>query len=284
MIRYNTERIEEIIRDIAQECLLPRFRKFGSAEIQTKQDGSFVTIADKETEDRLSQRLFAELPGSVCVGEEACTDNPGLLHALQGDDPVWIIDALDGTSNFINGNNEFGIIVALAHGDETVAAWIHDPTTQAFVTAERGAGAFCGERRLRVLSTPLQPSEMEGVVSDNLHKYSIQHFGGVEKLRSGAHEYPRLVMPNAFGRQKRQVHFRLKTYIFSWDDAAGVLIHQEANGCALCWDSTPYRPSVRANGLILAPDRGTWTQIHSRFRAVLPPSVLGVYPPVALSL
>lgn len=67
-----------------------------------------------------------------------------------GEELVWLIDPLDGTSNFASGNPPFGIMVALIADGEAIGAWIHDPLAGRMCRAARGQGAFIDDRRVRV--------------------------------------------------------------------------------------------------------------------------------------
>jgi len=93
---------------------MPRFRRLRSSDIAFKIGDDPVTIADKAAEKALSQRLLALLPDSTVVGEEDCAANPCVLERFSGESPVWIIDPIDGTRNFVAGKPTFGGIVALA--------------------------------------------------------------------------------------------------------------------------------------------------------------------------
>jgi len=84
-------------------------------------------------------------------------------------------------------------------------------------------------------------------------------------MTAGAHEYPQLVLNQPhFGKDKPQIHFRA-THIQtnSWDDAAGVLMHQEAGGYAARWDQKPYAITVTHKGLLLAPDKESWQELKN---------------------
>jgi hypothetical protein len=79
-------------------------------------------------------------------------------------------------------------------------------------------------------------------------------------MSAGAHEYPMLVLGQPhFGKDEAQIHFRASFFHATpWDDAAGVLIHQESGGYSAFWNGEVYRPSVMHNGLALAPDQDSW--------------------------
>jgi len=116
-------RVAEIIREVSATEILPRFGRLEDGEIVEKGPGDLVTVADRASERELTARLRDLLPGSRVVGEEAVFEDPGVLDALDGPDPVWIIDPIDGTDNYANANARFTVLVALARGGELQASW-----------------------------------------------------------------------------------------------------------------------------------------------------------------
>ncbi len=142
MLKISVEDIAGHIREVAETEILPRFCKLREGDIAFKIGDDPVTIADKEAEKALSNRFLALLPGSKVVGEEAFADNPQLLECFFGESPVWIIDPIDGTRNFVAGKTTFGVIVGLAQRNEMVAGWLYDPMSGQYIAAERGAGAY----------------------------------------------------------------------------------------------------------------------------------------------
>lgn len=270
MIRINPDAVTAIIREVAREYIMPRFRNLRKDDIAFKKGDDPVTIADHEAEKELSKRLSELLPGSKVLGEEAFASNNGILEHLFGESPVWIIDPIDGTRNFVSGSSEFGVIVALSQQNQTIAGWIYDPTSDQVVLAEKGAGSYYQEKKLKVLSAA-SLIDMHGFLGDRL----LAHYNNGNDINeikpsfhlmsAGAHEYPRLVIDGSyFGKSVSQSHFRASfCYSYPWDDAAGVLIHQEAGGYSAFWDESPYQPSVINRGLALAPDRDSWHQLKN---------------------
>lgn len=270
MTRIDHDAVAAILHEVAEEHILPRFRNLGSGDIAFKVGDDPVTIADKEAESALSARLSGLLKGSKTVGEEAFAANPAILEAISGDSPVWIIDPIDGTRNFVQGSPLFGIIITFVQQNQTLAGWIYDPTSKEIVMAEKGAGAWHGGKKLKV-APPAPLERMRGFVGDGLlSAYESKKPSGAKplsfrKMSAGSHEYPRLVLDGPhFGKDEPQIHFRT-SYFYStpWDDAAGILIHQEAGGYSAFWDGTPYQPSDMGRGVALAPDRESWQAIKA---------------------
>ncbi|MZD04454.1 inositol monophosphatase, partial [Streptomyces sp. SID5785] len=107
--------VERIVRAAAAAEITPRFRQLGAHEIDQKSGPhDLVTVADKRAEEYLTRELTAALSGSVVVGEEAVAADPSTYEALRGAAPVWIVDPVDGTRQFVHGDPGFCTLVALA--------------------------------------------------------------------------------------------------------------------------------------------------------------------------
>src|SRR6202166_5082886 len=122
-------------------------RDFGEVEhlqVSLKGPGNFVTAADRRTEEILQAELTKARPGYGFLGEEG--------GRRDGDDKshCWIVDPLDGTTNFLHGIPQFAISIGLEREGVIVAGVIYNPANEELFTAERGKGAFMNDQRLRV--------------------------------------------------------------------------------------------------------------------------------------
>ncbi len=122
-------------------------RDFGEVErlqVSVKGPGNFVSAADHRAEETLCHELMKARPGYGFLGEEG-----GRQHGTDKSH-TWIVDPLDGTTNFLHGIPQFCISIALQRDNTIVAGLIYNPVLDELFTAERGKGAFLNERRLRV--------------------------------------------------------------------------------------------------------------------------------------
>jgi myo-inositol-1(or 4)-monophosphatase len=122
-------------------------RDFGEVEklqVSLKGPANFVTAADRRAEEILHQELTRARPGYGFLGEEG--------GRREGADRThtWIVDPLDGTSNFLHGIPQFAVSVALERDGAIAAGVIYNPANDDLYTAERGKGAFLNDQRLRV--------------------------------------------------------------------------------------------------------------------------------------
>ncbi len=113
--------------------------------ISQKQVNDFVTEADHASERAIIETLLTAYPGHGILAEES-----GRQHGAKDSEFVWIIDPLDGTTNFIHGLPVYCISIALCVRGKMEQAVIYDPTRNDLFTATKGRGAYCNERRLRV--------------------------------------------------------------------------------------------------------------------------------------
>ncbi len=254
--------VAALIAEAAAAEIAPRFGRLQPDEVREKGPNDLVTVADLAMERVLSAALPDLVPGSVVVGEEAASADATVLDRLAAHDWVWVIDPVDGTSNFAAGRPVIAVIVALVHRGETVAGWIHDPLAASTALAERGRGAWRDGRRLTV-AQPVPPALMDGSLNGRFFPGSRRryledqrgHFRSIKPLFCAGQEY--LLM--AAGRR----HFALFGRLKPWDHAAGVLLHAEAGGYSARLDGTPYRPDgPPTGGLLMAPDAASWQAVH----------------------
>src|SRR5271155_2264787 len=113
-------------------------------QVSLKGPANFVTLADKRAEEMLYQDLAKARPGYGFIGEEG--------GSRPGDDKshCWIVDPLDGTTNFLHGIPQFAISIGLERENVMVAGVVYNPANEELFVAERGKGAFLNEQRLRV--------------------------------------------------------------------------------------------------------------------------------------
>ena len=116
-----------------------------AVRISQKQINDFVTEVDHAAEQAIIETLLTAYPGHGILAEESGTE-----HGAKHSDYVWIIDPLDGTTNFIHGFPVYCVSIAMAFKGKVEHAVVYDPSRNDLFTATRGRGAFLNERRIRV--------------------------------------------------------------------------------------------------------------------------------------
>lgn len=138
-----------LLERVAAEVILPRFGRLSAADTVEKTPGDWVTIADRESEAIITDELLRLDPHARVVSEEAASADPSLIDTV-ANGRVWLVDPLDGTNNFAEGREPFGMMVALVEDGVTQAGWIYAPVTKRLCSARRGAGAFIDGVRVTV--------------------------------------------------------------------------------------------------------------------------------------
>ncbi|HKK29963.1 MAG TPA: inositol monophosphatase [Alphaproteobacteria bacterium] len=258
------DRVADIIREVAEHELVPKFITLDEAEIDEKNPGDFVTTVDLSMEKALGAALTALLPGSLVVGEEAVHEDRNRLSLLEGEAPVWVLDPLDGTANFTFGLPIVAVIVALVMKGETVAGWIYDPLSSRMAMASKGDGTYIDGRRMKVVR-PKEDRALNGSIYGRSVRFSsaYREIWGGGRGRFGHVFNARCVGQEYLARLKGRMHFGIYTRLNPWDHAAGVLLHQEAGGVARLGDGSPYRPTERGSLCLLTPDEELWQTLHS---------------------
>jgi len=250
---------------VAREIVMPRYRTLQSSDISEKSPGETVTIVDHEAEAALHEGLAELLPGARIVGEEAASDDPGLLDHLDKG-LVWLIDPVDGTSNFSVGKPPFGIMIALVSDGQPIAAWLYDPLMRRLCRAEQGRGAFINDLAVRVttcngrptasLATQFMTAEMRfGIENAFAKAFDLEPIP-----RCAAEHYPRLVL----GRNQLALFQRT----LPWDHVAGALFLTEAGGYVARWDGSPYRIGDGKIGILAASHENSWKSALDIMRVI----------------
>ncbi|WP_406863928.1 inositol monophosphatase family protein [Streptomyces sp. HUAS MG47] len=237
-----TDAVEAAVRKAAADEIMPRFRQLGADEIVTKNGPhDLVTVADRAAEARLTEALTALLPGSVVVGEEAVHADPSVYEALHGEAPVWIVDPVDGTRQFVHGEPGFCTLVALAQGGRIHASWTYAPAREELAVAVRGRGATLNGQPLKAGSpepgavlrvatshpdytTPEQKRALLGLYTDGVAARPCGS-AGLEYLDVARGELDGIAF----------------NWEYAWDHAAGLLLVTEAGGTDLTLSGEPYR-------------------------------------------
>jgi len=254
--------ILDLMRFAAQRSMMPRYRALADDEIEMKGVDDPVTIVDREVEAFLTDALTKLAPGVAVVGEEAAAADAEVLNALS--EQCWIIDPLDGTANFTEGKEPFGIIIALADAGEAVAGWLYDPNKDRLCHARKGEGAFLNGERIQAKTTGQTPpvvavSRMFLTPDQNamVDEKIAPHYQLADIPRCAAEQYPRLALgENDISSFKRTL---------AWDHAAGVLWLNEAGGKAARLDGSAYRVDEHGKpGLLGASSAALWDEFVGR--------------------
>ena len=205
--------------------LLKDFTEVENLQVSSKGPGDFVSRADRRAEEVIREDLMAARPTYGFLGEEGTE--------IAGEDPTrrWIVDPLDGTTNFLHGLPHWAISIALEHKGQIISGVIYDPVKDELFWAEKGEGAWMNESRLRVSG---RHKMIECIFATGLP------FGGRADLPDTLRDLGRLLPACAgvrrFGAASLDLAYvaagRYDGYwergVHPWDVAAGLIILREA--------------------------------------------------------
>jgi myo-inositol-1(or 4)-monophosphatase len=213
----------------AGKSLVRDFGEIENLQVSVKGPGDFVSQADKKAEKIIQTELARARPGYAFLMEES--------GAVAGDDDQhrWIIDPLDGTTNFLHGIPVFAISIALERQGQLVAGLVFNPVMDELYTAEKGGGAFVNDRRIRVAG---RKDLYEAVIGTG-----VPHIGRGDHgryLRQLAAVMPEVAGVRRFGAAALDLCYvaagRIDGFweedLMPWDVAAGAVIIREAGGFA----------------------------------------------------
>jgi myo-inositol-1(or 4)-monophosphatase len=201
--------------------------KINKADIEIKGKNDLVSYVDKTSEEIIINALRNLIPNAAFIAEET-SDNQNNLHEY-----TWIIDPLDGTTNFLHGLAPFAVSIALMHKNEIIIGVVYEIAHDECFYAAKSQGAFLNGAKIRCSTTPNISDSLfvTGFPVSNYHRneasyrlmdYLIKNSHGIRRLGSAASDLAYV----ACGRLEAFYEYDLK----SWDVAAGCLIVQEAGG------------------------------------------------------
>lgn len=210
-------------------------------QVEEKAQGDWCSALDREIEQWLRQRIAQRYPQHGFWGEESHSGTPNAQQLAA--QPVWVVDPIDGSMNFLRGYPQYAVSIALLEGGQPVVACIVDPVREEAFTAARGQGATCNGRPLAVASTAqlsqavaatVFPKPRAPFMDDYLRELSavMKNVSGVRRAGSMALELAYL----AAGR----IDVFWERGMGAWDAAAGLLLIEEAGGQLWALDDQPW--------------------------------------------
>ena len=211
----------------ASKTLIRDFGEIENLQVSLKGPGDFVTNCDKKVEKILIDELLKARPSYSILSEE--------IGEINNDDSFkWIIDPIDGTSNFLHGVPHFAISVGLEHNKEIICGIIYDPIKDEMFTAEKGNGSYLNNQRMRVSSRskledcmiftggPKRDAKNRELALKEYYKFSIKVLVPMRKLGSASLDMAYVAAGRCDGFWQRNLNY--------WDIAAGIILVKEAGG------------------------------------------------------
>jgi myo-inositol-1(or 4)-monophosphatase len=239
-------------------------RDFGEVEnlqVSLKGPANFVTAADRKAEEILREELAKARPGYGFVGEESGR------HEGSDQTHLWIVDPLDGTTNFLHGIPQFAISVALEREGSIVAGIIYNPATDEMFLAERGKGAFLKDKRLRVAGRRRLADSVIACGLPHLGRGDLElsrrELAAVQEKVAGLRRLGSAALDLAFIAAGRFDGY-WERGLAVWDMAAGILLVREAGGFVTDLQG---KDGMLANGDIIAGNEAIHRDLLKALRA-----------------
>lgn len=161
----------QLLRDVSDEVINPRFRDLAAHQVSEKNPGDLVTVADHEAEVLITAALTRAYPDAVVLGEEAHAGDPGLLERYAAADHAFTVDPVDGTKNFVRGVPVWATLIALQEEGEVTVGVVSAPALGRRWWAARGLGAHTGGALAG--SRPLRVSQVAGLADASVAYSSL---------------------------------------------------------------------------------------------------------------
>jgi len=251
-----------VMTGAARKAARGLIRDFGEVEnllVSVKGVSDFVSKADIKAEQIIRADLTHARPAYGWVGEES--------EPVEGTDPRrrWIVDPLDGTTNFLHGLPHWAISIAMEHKDEVVAAVIYDPVKDELFAAEKGGGAWMNGKRIRVSNrkdlseclfatgVPFGAKKTLGMTTKDLIAL-MPTCAGVRRMGAASLDLAYVAAGRYDGYWERELQ--------PWDIAAGILLVREAGGYIT---DMAGGSDILGSGSVIASN----TEIHAKFAKML---------------
>ncbi|MBD2100867.1 inositol monophosphatase family protein [Leptolyngbya sp. FACHB-261] len=248
------EDTEQVVKQVGLLLL----SQFGQVLSQQKADGSLVTQADRDADTALVSALRQRYPHHSLLTEEGC-------QTFDGAEWCWVIDPLDGTTNFAQGVPIWGISVALLHQGRPLFGLGHFPPVQQTFWAAVGEGAFLNGNRLRTRTQDIGANDFFNLCSRTLNRYEVALPCKPRILGSAAH--------NLMAVANSSVRGGIEATPKAWDLAAAWVIVPEAGGVVRTLsgvDPFPLEPGQdytnRSFAVLAAGTEEIWQQLRACLR------------------
>jgi myo-inositol-1(or 4)-monophosphatase len=214
----------------AAKGLVRDFGELEKLQISKKDKNDFVSSADLRASESISYHLSKDRPDFLQIDEETFSDQDN--EKLQGDQPVFVFDPLDGTKNFIHGNGYFAVSIALIEKKQIIAGATYNPILNEFYWAHRGEGAWNNNQRLRVSQRDKLEGSMFATGIQIKHPDILSR--GIEQTAQMLHKTSVRIMGSAALDLANVASGKFDGFWASrlqlWDIAAGIILVKEAGG------------------------------------------------------
>jgi myo-inositol-1(or 4)-monophosphatase len=211
----------------ASKTLIRDFGEIEKLQVSVKGPGDFVSTSDKNVENIIISELEKARPSYSILSEE-------IGEIKKSEEFKWVIDPIDGTSNFLHGIPHFAISIGLEQNNEIISGIIFDPIKDEMFTAEKGNGSYLNNQRMRVAARskledciiftggPKNQTKDKDLALEEYKKFSSKVHIPIRKMGSAALDMAYVAAGRSDGFWHRNLNY--------WDIAAGIILVKEAGG------------------------------------------------------
>lgn len=257
----STDEVTRLLRDVAADVVRPRFRSLEAGQVIEKAPNDLVTVADREAEEIIRNALLAADPGCLVVGEEDAFARPAIVDALATAERAWVVDPIDGTRNFINGNEHYAVMAAELRDGDVVRAWVLHPEDDVAWVAERGAGVWRNGQRL-------EPVERHKpyLGSSSRSRFIGKSGAGVQRIKPTqwccGFDYTHLLD----GKRDFTIYHNGRP----WDHLPGLLMLEEVGGGVRTADGRRIGMGMNGPGLLAYASEPVWEGVSRAWESLRP--------------
>lgn len=219
----------------ASKIIVRSFDRLDSKQITEKTHNDFVTEIDVLAQQEITKVIHKAYPNHAILGEEAF-ENENHTNLNNGDDYLWIIDPIDGTSNYIHGHPHFAISIGIKYKNKLQHGLIYDPLREELFHATLGSGAYLNNKRIRVGKRKNLHGAMVSMGVSNKKEFDLKKYLGIASK----------ILPNVAGIRcsgsaaldlayvaSGRVDGLIEMNLSPWDIAAGIVLVKEAGGAVI---------------------------------------------------
>ena len=228
--------IVNILIDVNQKVVLNYFNKLTPKDIDIKSSNDdFVSVADKMSEDYISQKLSNFLDNTKIIGEETAFLDKKKFLSLLNEPLLWVIDPIDGTKNYINGNENFCSMISLVEHSFPIASFIYKPLQRQFIYAFKDIGAYIFDVETKISTKlNLELDSFSQIIGSGGTKGIPEVFR--KSILSNLRSFTKRVFVGSAGIETmmlvtNKIQFVFHGRVTPWDHSPLDLIIKEAGGC-----------------------------------------------------
>jgi len=261
MIEINNNDINSIFYEINKKYIIPKFKNLKDNEIKFKNKKDIVTTVDISIEKYLEKKLKKIIPNSLFIGEELYNTNPNIINFYNSNELCWTVDPIDGTRNFVKGDDMFAIMIALSKKNKILQSWIYRPMTDEFCYAIKDKGAYLNYNKIMINKI----TNIDQSIGSISNKYWQQNeYNQIDKIKN---LFKKVNSYGCIGLEYIDIiksirNFAILSKLNPWDHVPGILILREAGGFDSFFNGQKYIYPNK-NNLVIASDQDLGNKILS---------------------